>query len=94
VSRKLTPIPGYTRTHIDFGQFCWLLDVAPRTGHRLLEQGEVGSFLIGGKRRIDLASAEQYLERCRAKGPQFSPRPVTGKRPVGRPRKQPAEAAS
>jgi hypothetical protein len=47
----------------------------------------VESYLLGGKRRIVFASLKRYRAVCLAKGPQLSHRPLTGKRPVRRPRK-------
>jgi hypothetical protein len=65
-----------------------------RTAYRIVQNGEVETFMIGGKRLIDDDSADAYIERCKAKGPQFEPPPATGKRPPGRPRKTPKPAQS
>jgi hypothetical protein len=89
------PIPSdYGRSHISFGQFIWLLDCSPRSGQRVLKTAKVKSFKILGKLRVDLDSANQYLADRKAEGPQTSKPPKTGKRPVGRPRKAAAEAAT
>jgi hypothetical protein len=96
-SYKSTPIPADHPPDIDLGQLMWFFDCSQRFAQRLIETGQVESYKIGEKRRIVYASAERLRERLIARGPQLSPRPVTGKRPVGRPKKQAAssnEAAS
>jgi hypothetical protein len=71
----------------------WYLGISPSVGHRLAVAGEVQSFKIGGSRRFVFDSVKQYYERCVAAGPQYSP-PATGKRRVGRPKRQAASEAS
>jgi hypothetical protein len=94
----LTPIPipaGPEPPDVSVQQAMWFGDWSPRQVFRLISPPEddsgkpplVESFLFGGKRRIVLASLKAYRADCIAKGSQLSKRPVTGKRPVGRPRK-------
>ena len=93
---KPVPIPtGPQPLDVSVQQAMWFGDWSPRQVFRLISppNGEpnkppaVESFLLGGKRRIVFDSLKRYREACIAKGPQLSTRPVTGKRPVGRPRK-------
>jgi hypothetical protein len=93
---KPVPIPTDPEPlDVSVQQAMWFGDWSPRQVFRLISppNGEpnkppaVESFLLGGKRRIVFDSLKRYREACIAKGPQLSTRPVTGKRPVGRPRK-------
>jgi hypothetical protein len=93
--REPVPIPpGPEPLDVSVQQAMWFGDWSPRQVFRLISPPEdnpaqppaVESYLLGGKRRV-FASLKAYRDRCRALGPQLSQRPVTGKRPVGRPRK-------
>jgi hypothetical protein len=87
--------PGPEPLDVSVQQAMWFGDWSPRQVFRLIEPLKndpdkrpiVESYLLGGKRRIIFASLKRYRADCIAKGPQLSTRPVTGKRPVGRPRK-------
>jgi hypothetical protein len=93
---KPAPIPaGPEPLDVSVQQAMWFGDLSPRQVFRLISPPEddpdkpplVESFLLGGKRRIVFESLKHYRAVCLAKGPQLNRRPVTGKRPVGRPRK-------
>jgi hypothetical protein len=89
-SRSYSPIPipaDPEPLDVSVGQMMWFGDWSQRQTFRLIESGEVETFVFGGKRRIIFESLKQYRARCIAKGPQRTPRFRTGKRPVGRPRK-------
>ena len=69
-------------------QTMFYLSLSARAVQRLCREGVIESFVLGREnRRIVFDSVEKYREACRAKGPQLSQRPVTNKRPPGRPRK-------
>jgi hypothetical protein len=88
------PIPSDPEPlDVSIPQAMWFGDWSPSAVQRLCAAGEIESYLLGGKRRIVLASLKAYRERCRLLGPQFSVRPKTGKRPVRRPRKPRPEAS-
>jgi excisionase family DNA binding protein len=61
-----------------------------RTQYKLIRSGEIESYMFAGRRRIVRASIKRYRERQIAKGPQLHPF-NTGKRKIGRPRKDRAE---
>ena len=90
------PIPaGPEPLDVSVPHAMWFGDWSPRQVFRLIspptddpnKPPAVESFLLGGKRRIVFDSLKRYRAACVARGPQLSTRPVTGKRPVGRPRK-------
>jgi hypothetical protein len=73
---------------ITIGQTMWFLQLSARAVQRLISDAVLDSFVLGvDNRRIVFDSVLAYREACRAQGPQLSQRPVTGKRPPGRPRK-------
>jgi excisionase family DNA binding protein len=63
-----------------------ILGLSRRKVYRLVEGGYLISYLLGGRRRVSLASIRFYIDQCRNAGPQFGP-PLTGKRARGRPKK-------
>ena len=70
------------------GQAMFYLGLSARSVQRLCETGAVESYRLGGDaRRIVFASVRAYRQACLDRGPQFARRPVTAKRPRGRPRK-------
>lgn len=75
-------------------EFARRLRISTRSAGRIIARREVKSFLIGGRRLIDDDDADAYIQRCKAKGPQFEPPPATGKRRPGRPRKTPKPEAA
>jgi hypothetical protein len=94
--RSPVPIPpGPEPLDVSVQQAMWFGDWSPRQVFRLIAPPDhdpdkppvVESFLFGGKRRIVFESLKRYRAVCLAKGPQLTERPVTGKRPVGRPKK-------
>jgi hypothetical protein len=93
---KQIPIPpDYSRPDINLGQLMWFFDCSARTAHRFVETGRVESYkLTDNMLRISFDSAKRLRESLLALGPQTSPRSVTGKRPVGRPRKQPLTSSN
>jgi len=66
-----------------------ILGLSRRKIYRLVEAGQLVSYVLGGKRRVSLASIKFYIDQCRVAGSQLSIPPVTGKRKPGRPRKHP-----
>jgi hypothetical protein len=91
VYRRVLPVPidlaNYTGLDISPAQCCY---ITGESYPEVLKQCRIGtyeSFKLGaGTRRIVLASVMRRRAEAIALGPQFSVRPVTGKRPVGRPK--------
>jgi hypothetical protein len=96
VPYKPIPIPAdYDRPDIRLGQLMWLLNCSERVARRVIAGGKVKAWKLGGGiLNIDLGSAKDLRARLLAAGLQSSPRPKTGKRPVGRPRKTVEAAAT
>lgn len=85
-------LPELAPPDITIGQTMFYLGLSARAVQRLCQTGAVESYRLGGDaRRIVFASVRAYRQACVDKGPQLSQRPVTGKRRVGRPRKEGAE---
>jgi hypothetical protein len=76
-------------------EFARRIRVSARTAGRIIARREVESFLIGGRRLIDDDSADAYIARCKAAGPQFEPPPSPGqRRRPGRPKRNPKPEAA
>jgi excisionase family DNA binding protein len=67
---------------------CEMLGVSLRVMYRLIANGEVQGFVLGGRRRVTLDSLVRYREVCIARGHQLLPLNHPGKRARGRPPKQ------
>ena len=76
------------------GEFARRIRGSVRTVYRIVQRGEVETFMIGGKRLIDDDSADAYIAACKAAGPQFAEPPPVAKRRPGRPKKSKPETAS
>src|SRR5580704_13373312 len=61
--------------------------LSKETVYRLGKRGEIESYLLAGCRIWRRPSLRSYKQRQIAKGSQFSPVPMTGKRRPGRPKK-------
>jgi hypothetical protein len=85
-------LPELVPPDLTIGQTMWFLQLSARAVQRLCADGELDSYRLGGDtRRIVFASVRAYRQACVDRGPQLSQRPVTGKRRVGRPRKDRSE---
>jgi hypothetical protein len=96
VSKPSTSPDPYCRAGLTMPEFVRRIGCSMRKGYRIITDGEVRTYMVAGKRRVDPDSADLYIERCKNLGPRFEP-PVTGKRKPGRPRKaqqQPSAASA
>jgi hypothetical protein len=92
VYRPVPIPPDFSAPDLTIGQTMFYLGLSARAVQRLCQTGAVESYRLGGDaRRIVFASVRAYRQACVDKGPQLSQRPVTGKRRVGRPRRDGAE---
>lgn len=80
--------PELAPPDLTIGQTMWFLQLSARAVQRLVANGELDSYRLGGDaRRITFASVRSFRQACIDRGSQLSQRPPTGKRPPGRPRK-------
>ena len=63
-----------------------LLDISKKTIRRMIANGDVDAYKLGGLTRIKRQSLARYVTRCRATPVRLAPDPAVKKRPVGRPR--------
>ena len=52
----------------------------------LAYEGEIPTYLVTCRRWVDVEDLDAYIARCKAAGPQLHR--LTGKRPVGRPKRK------
>ena len=55
-----------------------LLDISHKTLYRLMNSGELQSFVVGRSRRIPMASIRAYIEARLQKFPKSKPRRASG----------------
>jgi excisionase family DNA binding protein len=55
-----------------------LLDISHKTLYRLMNSGELQSFVVGRSRRIPMASIRAYIEARLEKFPKSKPRRASG----------------
>jgi excisionase family DNA binding protein len=72
-----------------------LLDVSKKTIRRIIANGDVDAYKLGGLVKIRRSSLARYVIRCRAIPVKLAPDPAPKpKRPVGRPKKIEAAASA
>lgn len=79
------PDPSVTSPDLTIPQAMAYLQLSARYIFRLIHDGVIESYKIGETRRIRKTALDRFRQEQMARGPQFIP--ITGKRPIGRPKK-------
>jgi hypothetical protein len=89
VPYKAAQLPADLRLDATIPEVMAFRRESARTVQRKISNGTYKSYKNGDSRLILWSSVIEDRDRCIAQGPQLSRRAETGKRPPGRPRKQP-----
>ena len=76
VSRRILAVLALERGEYDEAER--LLDISHKTLYRLMNSGELQSFVVGRSRRIPMASIRAYIEARLEKFPKSKPRRASG----------------